>query len=78
MIPNIDKQIEDLGVERIKAIQERFTVGDIVPYEYQCVAYVEIAKRLSRYEHPFLLRLLYRLAKQSSLLWLPLSVKGWD
>lgn len=56
MIPNIDKQIEDLGVERIKAIQERFTVGDIVPYEYQCVAYVEIAKRLSRYEHPFFVK----------------------
>lgn len=53
MIPNIEKQIADLGEEKIRAIQKRFTVGDIVPYEYQCVAYVEIAKRLSRYEHPF-------------------------
>lgn len=53
MIPNIEKQIADLGEEKIRAIQKRFTVGDIVPYEYQCVGYVEIAKRLSRYEHPF-------------------------
>ncbi|HAC8812681.1 TPA_asm: ATP-dependent helicase [Salmonella enterica] len=56
MIPNIEKQIADLGEEKIRAIQKRFTVGDIVPYEYQCVAYVEIAKRLSRYEHPFFVK----------------------
>ena len=38
-IPNIKKQISALGEAVIKAIQDRFKVGDIVPYEYQCVAY---------------------------------------
>ncbi|AKJ74039.1 hypothetical protein SP36_67 [Salmonella phage 36] len=56
MIPNIEKQIADLGEERIKAIQKRFTVGEIVPYEYQCVAYAEIAKRLSKYVDPFFVK----------------------
>lgn len=56
MIPNIEKQIEELGAEKIKAIQKRFTVGEIVPYEYQCVAYAEIAKRLSKYVDPFFVK----------------------
>lgn len=56
MIPNIEKQIAALGPEKIKSIQERFTVGEIVPYPYQCVAYVEIAKRLSMYQHPFFVK----------------------
>lgn len=56
MIPNIENQIADLGEERIKAIQKRFTVGEIVPYEYQCVAYAEIAKRLSKYVDPFFVK----------------------
>lgn len=56
MIHNIEKQIEELGAEKINAIKKRFTVGEIIPYEYQCVAYAEIAKRLSRYEHPFFVK----------------------
>ncbi|QGH76958.1 DNA helicase [Escherichia phage BEK12B] len=56
MIPNIEKQISALGEAVIKSIQERFTVGDIVPYPYQCVAYAEIAKRMKNYEHPFFVK----------------------
>ena len=56
MIPNIEKQLAALGDEKIAAIQKRFTVGEIVPYPYQCVAYTEIAKRLARYEHPFFVK----------------------
>lgn len=56
MIPNIEKQLTSLGDEKIAAIQKRFTVGEIVPYPYQCVAYTEIAKRLARYEHPFFVK----------------------
>lgn len=56
MIPNIEKQISALGEAVIKAIQERFTVGEIVPYPYQCVAYHEIAKRMKHYEHPFFVK----------------------
>ena len=55
-IPHIDKQLSALGESVIKAIQERFTVGDIVPYPYQCVAYTEIAKRMKNYEHPFFVK----------------------
>lgn len=56
MIPNIEKQLAAMGPEKIKAIQERFTVGKIVPYPYQCVAYAEIAKRFRDYEHPFFVK----------------------
>lgn len=56
MIPNIEKQISALGEAVIKSIQERFTVGEIVPYHYQCVAYAEIAKRMKNYEHPFFVK----------------------
>lgn len=56
MIPNIEKQIAEMGEEKIKAIQERFTVGNIVPYPYQCVAYAEIAKRFRDYRHPFFVK----------------------
>lgn len=52
-IKSIQKQIDELGPEKIKAIQDRFTFGDIVPYPYQCVMYSEIAKRIANYEHPF-------------------------
>lgn len=55
-IPHIDKQLSALGESVVKAIQERFTVGDIVPYPYQCVAYTEIAKRMKNYEHPFFVK----------------------
>lgn len=55
-IPHIEKQLSALGEAVIKAIQERFTVGDIVPYGYQCVAYTEIAKRMKNYEHPFFVK----------------------
>lgn len=56
MIPNIEKQIAALGEETIRKIQERFTVGDIVPYPYQVVAYTEIAKRMRNYQHPFFIK----------------------
>lgn len=56
MIPNIEKQISALGEAVIKSIQGRFTVGDTVPYPYQCVAYAEIAKRMKNYEHPFFVK----------------------
>lgn len=55
-IPNIKRQISTLGDAVIKALQSRFTVGDIVPYPYQCVAYTEIAKRMKNYEHPFFVK----------------------
>ena len=55
-IPNIKKQLSTLGDAVIKAIQDRFTVGDIKPYPYQCVAYAEIAKRLSKYNDPFFVK----------------------
>ena len=54
--PTIQKQISALGDAVIKAIQERFTVGEIQPYPYQCVAYSEIAKRMKNYEHPFFVK----------------------
>ncbi|WP_312827645.1 DEAD/DEAH box helicase family protein, partial [Escherichia coli] len=53
---NIEKQIALLGEDYIKRTQERFTVGEVVPYPYQVVAYAEIAKRLSNYEHPFFVK----------------------
>ncbi|QJT70562.1 UNVERIFIED_ASMBLY: DNA helicase [Shigella phage 2019SD1] len=56
MIPNIEKQISALGEAVIKSIQERFTVGEVVPYPYQCVAYAEIAKRMKNYKHPFFVK----------------------
>ena len=56
MIQNIEKQISALGEAVIKSIQERFAVGNIVPYPYQCVAYAEIAKRMKNYEHPFFVK----------------------
>ncbi|MDQ4166649.1 DNA helicase [Escherichia phage LeonhardEuler] len=56
MTINIKKQIALLGEDYIKRTQERFTVGEVVPYPYQVVAYAEIAKRLSNYEHPFFVK----------------------
>lgn len=50
---NIKKQIAMYGDEAIKRIQDRFTVGEIQPYPYQAVAYMEVAKRIGKYEHPF-------------------------
>ncbi|AFV50962.1 hypothetical protein B508_00335 [Escherichia phage ADB-2] len=56
MTINIKKQIALLGDDYIKRTQDRFTVGEVVPYPYQVVAYAEIAKRLSNYEHPFFVK----------------------
>lgn len=56
MIPNIKKQLAAVPEAVMKAMQERFTVGDIVPYPYQCVAYMEIAKRMREYVHPFFVK----------------------
>lgn len=56
MIPNIKKQLAAIPEAVMKALQERFKVGDITPYPYQCVAYAEIAKRLRNYDHPFFVK----------------------
>ncbi|AFM76601.1 putative ATP-dependent helicase [Enterobacteria phage vB_EcoS_Rogue1] len=54
-LKTIQKQIEELGEDKIKEIQTKFTSSNgMVPYSYQCVMYNEIAKRISRYEHPFI------------------------
>lgn len=55
-IKSIKKQIEELGPQKIKEIQDKFTFGDMVPYEYQCVMYDEIGKRIARYKHPFIVK----------------------
>lgn len=55
-IKSIHKQIEELGEEKIKELQAKFTFGDIVPYAYQCVMYDEIAKRIGAYKHPFFVK----------------------
>lgn len=55
-IKSIKKQIEELGADKIKEIQDKFTFGNIVPYEYQCVMYDEIGKRIGKYKHPFIVK----------------------
>lgn len=54
-IKSIEKQIEEWG-DQVESIQKRFTVGDITPFPYQAVCYLEIAKRIRRYEHPFFIK----------------------
>lgn len=56
MIPNIKKQLAAVPNDIMKAIQERFRRGDIAPYPYQCIAYMEIAKRMKNYTHPFFVK----------------------
>lgn len=56
MIPNIKKQLAAIPEAVMKGLQERFRVGEITPYPYQCVAYAEIAKRLRNYDHPFFVK----------------------
>ena len=51
----IEQQIEAYA-DKIPLIQKRFTVGNIVPYPYQAVAYIETAKRIAKYEHPFYIK----------------------
>lgn len=51
----IEQQIEAYA-DKIPSIQKRFTVGNIVPYPYQAVAYIETAKRIANYEHPFYIK----------------------
>lgn len=60
----IEQQIEAYA-DKIPLIQKRFTVGNIVPYPYQAVAYIETAKRIAKYEHPFTLRLRFPPGKPS-------------
>ena len=52
---SIEQQI-DLYADKITAIQKRFTVGNIVPYPYQAVAYIETAKRIANYTAPFYIK----------------------
>lgn len=49
---SIEKQIEHYGMDKLSQIIKRFTVGEIAPYPYQAVAYIEMAKRIRDYEHP--------------------------
>lgn len=53
MAKPIKQQIADLGEEKIKELQAKYTVGPVVPYPYQCVMFDEIGKRIGRYRHPF-------------------------
>lgn len=55
-IPKIEKQLSAVASSVIEEIQKRFTVGDITPYPYQCIAYIEIAKRLKGYIDPFFVK----------------------
>ncbi|QHJ81048.1 MAG: hypothetical protein [Bacteriophage sp.] len=55
-IKSIQKQIDELGEEKIRSIQNRFTFKGITPYPYQCVMYAETAKRIANYEHPFYIK----------------------
>lgn len=55
-IKSIQQQITDLGEERIKEIQKKYTFGSIVPYAYQCVMFDEIGKRIAKYTHPFIVK----------------------
>ncbi|MEG0209033.1 helicase-related protein, partial [Hafnia sp.] len=56
IIKSIKKQIAELGEQRIKEIQDKYTFGGITPYEYQCVMFDEIGKRIGRYKHPFIVK----------------------
>jgi superfamily II DNA or RNA helicase len=55
-IVSIQKQIDELGVEKIAEIQKKFTFGDIVPYPYQAVVYQRISERIAKYKHPFVIK----------------------
>lgn len=55
-IKSIDKQIEELGPDKIAELQQRFTFKGITPYPYQCVMYNEIGKRIAKYRHPFFVK----------------------
>ncbi|AUV57115.1 DNA helicase [Enterobacter phage Ec_L1] len=56
MTMSIQKQIAALDPAYMKRIKERFTFGDVVPYDYQVVMYGETAKRIANYEHPFYIK----------------------
>lgn len=55
-IKTIQQQIDDLGFDKIKDIQKKYTFGEITPYEYQCVMFDEIGKRIGRYINPFYIK----------------------
>lgn len=55
-IKTIAKQIAELGDQRIKEIQDKYTFGGITPYAYQCVMFDEIGKRIGKYQHPFFVK----------------------
>lgn len=56
MVKSIRKQIADLTAEQMQGIKDRFRVGAITPYDYQVVMYLETAKRIRDYSHPFFLK----------------------
>lgn len=54
-LKTIQKQIEEMGTDKIKEIQSKFTSSNgMIPYSYQCVMYDEIAKRIGKYRYPFI------------------------
>lgn len=53
---SIKDQIKALGEEKLKSLQEKYRVGNITPYAYQCVMFDEIGKRIGRYTHPFFVK----------------------
>lgn len=55
-LTGIKKQIANLGEEKIKEIQQKYTFNGITPYEYQCVMFDEIGKRIAAYKHPFFVK----------------------
>lgn len=55
-IMSIKKQIEALGEDKIKEIQEAYTFNGVIPYAYQCVMFDEIGKRIAKYKHPFFVK----------------------
>lgn len=56
MVIDIKKQLSTVADGVIRSIQDRFTIGEIVPYEYQALAYIEIGKRIARYKDPFFVK----------------------
>lgn len=56
MTKSIRKQIAELTAEQMQGIKDRFRVGEITPYDYQVVMYLETAKRIRDYQHPFYLK----------------------
>lgn len=53
MLP-IEKLVANFDKERIKQIQRDYQLGEITPYEFQCVTFDAIGKAIGKYEAPFI------------------------